>query len=142
MNDIREAALAYANNGHYILPLKPKGKTPLIKDWPNKASNNPEQIQEWWVQTPDANIGLLTGKKNGLFVIDVDGEYPAHFPPLDGAVNVKTGRGFHYYYKYPEGEEVPSRIKLEGEAVDVRSDNAYVVAPPSMHESGVRYEFE
>lgn len=139
--DLPKAALSYAEQGYYIIPLKPISKIPLTKNGFKNASNNPEQVRKWWQKYPNANIGLVTGHKNGLFVIDVDGEYPAHLPPLDSPVKVKTGKGWHYYFKYSEAVKVPCKTKIKGFDIDIRGDGGYIVAPPSIHESGVRYEF-
>lgn len=132
--------MLFAKHGYYILPLRPKCKDPILKDWRNNASNSIEQVNEWWKQTPDANIGLLTGKKNNLFVLDIDGEYPAQLPPLDEYLKVKTGRGYHYYFMYPNGLEIRNKSYADLK-MDIRGDGGYIVAPPSIHESGVRYEF-
>ena len=51
-----------------------------------------------------------------------------------------TGRGgYHLFYKslFP----VPSKIGWL-EDVDIRADGGYVVAPPSIHPNGTRYEWE
>ena len=65
---IVEAALAYAQNGWPVFPLK--GKIPFkdssgLKD----ATTDPEQIQAWWTQHPTANIGLATGERSGIIVL-------------------------------------------------------------------------
>ena len=140
-NTLMTAALDYVAKGFSIFPLKPGSKVPLTARGYKDASNDPEQVRQWWTQWPDANISLPTGKINGFFVVDIDGAYPEGWPPLPDTTVVKTRRGFHHYYHYPEGQDVPSANKLLKQAVDIKSDGGYIVAPPSIHSEGGRYEF-
>ncbi len=73
--------------------------------------------------------------------MDIDGEYPEDFPKLPSLASVKTSRGVHYYFFYPEKNKIKSRNKLNGADIEIKSDGGYVVAPPSVHPSGGRYEF-
>ena len=134
------AALEYVQNGFAVFPLIPRTKKPLTTHGFLDASKDPDQIRSWWTQWPNANVAIATGKVSGIFVIDIDGEYPADWPPLDRALTVKTKRGYHYYYRYPESG-IPSKGGLKGKAVDIQSDGKYVVVPPSIHPDGGRYEF-
>lgn len=117
-------------------------------------------IREWWRRRPSASVGIRTGSISGIVVIDID-------PKNDGLESwkilesecdvpqsyvVETGlspvdspglgrRGFHVYLRAQPGVPVKSRRlhhKLKG--IDIRGDGSYVVAPPSRHVSGVRYE--
>ena len=56
---------------------------------------------------------------------------------------VKTGNGYQLYYKHP-GVKVKSKAPFcdEYPHVDSRGDGGYVVAPPSLHYSGARYEVD
>ena len=86
-----DAALAYAKMGWHVIPLHtPTGKSgqcscgraecgnsigkhPRVKDWPNNASTEANTIKKWWDKWPNANIGIATGAKSGIVVLDVDG---------------------------------------------------------------------
>ena len=70
-NQLLQVALWYAERGWPVHPLKPGSKKPTLKDWPNQATTDSEQIRAWWAKTPDANIGLASGERSGLIVIDV-----------------------------------------------------------------------
>lgn len=139
--DRLQAALDYARSGLPVFPCMPGGKTPLIKDWPNKATTDEEQIREWWRRWPNANIGIPTGPRSGFLILDVDLD-KSGFGSLEALTNehgelprtpkVKTGRGgMHIYFRYPAGEEIRNSAGLLGVGLDVRGAGGYVVAPPS-----------
>jgi RecA-family ATPase len=104
------------------------------------ASNDPAQIEEWWQQWPDANIGIATGP-SGLVVIDVDGaqgheQFLRELAPVPETLVAQTGRGFHLYY-----QGALQSSQAHGEHIDVRGTSGYVVAPGSTHITGVKYEW-
>ena len=52
---------------------------------------------------------------------------------------MKTGGGFHYYLASQSIGKISNRTNILP-GVDLRGENGYVVAPPSLHSSGVLYE--
>lgn len=70
-----ERALALAERGFHVFPIKVGTKFPLISDWPNRATPDPAQITKWWTdpvlgsQIP-YNIGVSTSRF-GKFGTDV-----------------------------------------------------------------------
>jgi hypothetical protein len=49
------------------------------------ATTDARQIEAWWRQWPDANIGIATGAISGIAVVDIDGlEALARFRELAG----------------------------------------------------------
>ena len=139
-NKLLDTALKYVDRGFFIFPLKAKSKKPATKNGFKDASNNHEQIKLWWKENPDANIGIVSGKINGFFVVDIDGEYPDNFPILPDTVNVKTYKGYHLYYKYPDNADIRARIRINKQCIDIKSDGGYIVAPPSVHPDGGIYD--
>src|SRR5216683_2587233 len=141
MNQFLTAALEYREAGLHPIPLTPRSKRPALGSWKRFMHEMPtvEEIESWWAANPDANVGICTGR--GMFVVDVDGDTAA-FPP--GVVFsgrqpvVKTARGWHHYFA---GQEIPNKVGLFPH-VDIRGDGGYVVAPPSVHESGHVYAWE
>lgn len=101
------AGLRHAERGWLSLPLKPRNKLPLLKNWPSTASCDLATLREWFPEGTERNIGILTGEKSGLIVIDVDlrngGEasfarMEAEFGALPKTARVTTGSGgFHLY---------------------------------------------
>lgn len=142
---MKEWAIKYHRMGLAVIPLKKKGKTPLIESWAQYQKRRPteDEINEWWTKYPDANIGIITGLISGIVVLDPDGAEAMeslkgrYMPPT--AVS-KTGSGWHYFYKHPGRQEVKNWTKrLPG--CDFRGDGGYIVAPPSIHPSGATYEW-
>ena len=89
MTRLMRAALKYANDYHWhVFPLKRRSKTPLITNWPTKASIDPPTIRNWWLKYPDANIGIACGPSK-LVVIDCDVKNEA-FNGIDAWLDLKT----------------------------------------------------
>jgi hypothetical protein len=66
-----EAALGYASQGTYVIPLCIGGKTPVTPNGFHDATTDPNQIRSWWTLYP-YSIGVPTGRLNGFDVVDVD----------------------------------------------------------------------
>ncbi len=140
------SALTYLENGFSIIPLAKSSKTPCIHSWKKYQSQLPttEEVKQWFTDNPDANIGIVTGKVSNLVVIDLDSEkaietFRQH-NWFDECGVVKTSRGYHLYFQYPDFE-VRNAVKIETD-IDIRGEGGYVVAPPSIHESGKQYTWE
>lgn len=73
-----EAALTYAEHGLKVFPCREKddgdykAKAPYIAGGFKSASDDPQQIRQWWAKFPNALIGLVTGRESGLVVVDID----------------------------------------------------------------------
>jgi putative DNA primase/helicase len=165
---MRDAAGQLVAAGYYLLPLygvtpdgrctcgnqdcSSAGKHPRISGGCKAASNDPEVVHHWWSTWPDANIGIATGREAGIFVLDVDeksggpaslAELEARHGPLPATLRSTTGGGgFHLYFRYPADGRIPNSTSRVGPGLDVRGDGGYVVAPPSLHKSGRRYQWE
>jgi hypothetical protein len=127
-------AMQFAVGGYSVMPVG-KDKRPLLKTWKpfqEKAADD-AQIERWWEQFPEANIGIVTGKVSGITVVDVDtykGGDAKKFPPT---FTVKTGNGgYHLYYKYQPGLTISANAYPEHPGVDIRSDGGFVVGPYSV----------
>lgn len=160
---MKEAALAYTQENGYrpalkIFPLCEKGKFPAIKGGRGclDASSNHEQVCAWWERFPSANIGIATGEINGIVVIDVDVDDEKGIDGKEGLKELEknlgnlpetweaiTGRGGrHLYFRYPAGHTISNSASSIANGVDVRGNGGYVVAPPSIHRNGRRYQWE
>lgn len=145
MNTMLNAALnLLTKQGFSVIPLRRDTKRPYLASWKEFQKRLPteEEAEAWWRQWPDANIGIVTGEISGLVVVDADGTeglawMKAHLPVT--SVYVQTGKGWHGYYRHPAAR-VGNAVRIAPE-VDIRADGGYVVAPPSIHASGVVYEW-
>jgi hypothetical protein len=138
------------------------GKHPRVP-WVTSATTDPDTIEGWWKQWPNANIGVATGKRSGIYVIDIDNKASVELAPgvlvaegdhslrqkeneigrLSETKTVITGSGgTHLIYQYPENttEPIANRSGLLP-SVDTRGDGGYIVAAPSLHISGNRYRW-
>jgi hypothetical protein len=115
-NSFKAAALAHARNGFYVIPLVENSKRPLISDWQNRATTNPLQIDSWWSEHPNANIGIACEVSN-LIVIDLDTAKNGTPPSPWRELGVKNGEDVF--------KEICSR------ANDVNLYETYTVITPS-----------
>ncbi|MHC4197262.1 MAG: bifunctional DNA primase/polymerase [Planctomycetota bacterium] len=144
--NLLQDALKYLKRGFSVIPIRPKGKKPLIS-WKAYQKRVPQErkVEEWWNKWPEANIGIVTGEVSGLVVVDVDGEKgleTAKRLGLPETPTVKTGKGYHYYYLHPGNEDVRNfQAKMGVDGIDLRGDGGYAVAPPSVHPSGETYQW-
>jgi hypothetical protein len=158
-----KTALEYAREWHtlgkIVVPLvsngndeKTNGKSPCIKQW-NKTTieqstqylNDPKYEKHNW--------GLITGSKNGVWVLDLDIEkeqsksgvewmekwFQSHPDSKQPSYRVQTGSGgYHYYYLYDEKMAFHKNFAGITEnsikyGVDCRSDGGLIVLPGSVH---------
>ena len=154
-NELLTAALEYAAAGFQVFPLETKGKKPITANGFKNATTDAEQLRRWWASHPAANIGIACGAACGrnLTVVDLDikpdknglrelFDWQKDHGELPKTLTVKTGGGgYHYYYFTDKPYKNGTDILGAGSGIDVRDAGGYVVAPPSVHESGKRYEW-
>ena len=126
---------------HPLSVLVPHG----VKD----STTDVATIQLWSAKYPNANVGIATGAVSNLVVLDIDPKNSGDITlkeliekhgELPTTPCVKTGSGGqHFYFKYPS-HPIKNRTNLF-QGIDVKSDNGYVVAPPSLHANGNNYEW-
>ena len=141
--------------GWRVLPIKPGGKRPPMTKWQEAATNDVDLINQWWTKDyPNHGVGVLTGSGSGVFVLDVDvangkvgaetlATLEAEHGPLPDTAKVQTGSGgWHYYFRWPAGQEIRNDAsKRLGTDLDIRGEGGQVVAPPTIHANGKRYEW-
>ena len=117
-------------------------KKPAIRGWNSGAASTSEtQIQAWWQQWPDAEVGFPTGATTGISILDLDmkdgrdgiaacrahGVDPDHASPM--IAQTRTG-GRHLYFRHKKGLRCSSD-KVSG--IDVRGEDGYAVAYQPLH---------
>ncbi len=155
--DMLRAAIRFAERGFWVFPVHsvragavcscgaPQcgriGKHPRTREGFKDATLDKKQITDWWMENPDANIGLVPWP-SGLIILDIDprnggteslAELESKYGLLPDSARVYTGGGgFHYYFTLPTGvDKVPSRVLRPG--VELKAMGGYVLAPPSTH---------
>jgi Bifunctional DNA primase/polymerase, N-terminal/Primase C terminal 1 (PriCT-1) len=133
-----------------VIPIPPLQKGAVLKDWPNLATIELEQIEKWNEENPHYNAGAVA-KLDGFLMLDCD------VPGLQQKIEKSTGqvfpetfsvrstKGLHFYFKHTAvSRELKKNIQLkdnQGNVLgDVKVNNGYVVGPGSIHPSGKRYE--
>jgi hypothetical protein len=159
-----DAALAYAARGWPVFPLhtptadgcscgklgcEHPGKHPRTQRGFHDSTTDETTIQQWWTEWPGANIGIVTGAASGFIVLDIDPRHGGdetlvelqrqHGLLPQTIESITGGGGRHIRLQHPGGQ-VKCRTIATG--IDVKGDGGYIVAPPSLHASGQRYEWE
>jgi putative DNA primase/helicase len=165
INPTLRAALRYADHGYFVLAVhgvdedgvcrcelgrqchKP-GKHPATRGGVKDATLDTNMIRGWFGNGSTHNVAIATGSVSNLVVIDIDprngGKESAaklfaisKYPPT--AQVTTGGGGLHIYFANPDGGMKTSHGTAFGPGIDVQSDGAYVLAPPSRHVSGRLY---
>ena len=117
------------------------GKHPRVDGGSLVATQDTNKIAKWWRTWPNAHIGLATGVRSGVIVIDVDPKNGG-FESLTALIK-KHGRipktltattpsgGLHLYFSLPFGTTVYGSTCTLGLGLDVIGELGYVLAPPS-----------
>jgi Bifunctional DNA primase/polymerase, N-terminal len=145
MAEMIQAALSYAARGWPVFPLAVGDKVPLISKRAGgkghlDATTDADQLTAWWKRWPAANIGVATGSRSRLLVVDVDPRHEGdvnldrlaavHGGMAATPMSITGSGGYHLWYAWPEG----ARNTVHGvtRGVDERGEGGYVAAPPSM----------
>ena len=132
-------------------------KRPIVK-WREHENTLVDDgtFNKWFPPSmPSKNqMGIITGKCSGIFVVDLD----THKGPsamqwwngllavenngmdLETAIVTTGGGGKQYYFRTPDGWTPPTNKTAVG--VDIRGQGGFVMAPPSLHESGREYAWD
>lgn len=111
------------------------------------ATSDKDRFRRMLADRTDRCLAIRTGPESNVMVADYDGAegretMRQHI--ADGILplsrTVRTGDGYHVYLRHPGGYVLSGAGKL-GTKADSKADLAYVVAPPSLHKSGRRYQW-
>jgi len=170
MNPLLAAALDYAARGWPVVALhhatrhgprsgadrarcscgstdcRSQGKHPRPRNGFKAATTDPDTLGAMWHRWPSANVGLVTGLVFDVLDVDsiealdvLDDNSPATAGVIDGRMAL-TGKGIHVYVE-PTGAGGRSGLIHPESGLDWRGRDGYVVAPPSVHYTGVPYEW-
>lgn len=166
MNELLEAALAYARDGWHVFPCEPprpgdetSGKAPiggLVPNGKDDATTDERTIRLWWHAVPNANIGVNT-ERSGLIDLDVDvKEYTdkktgekkrkqglENLRELDAQLTktriARTGSG-GLHILYARGDREPRQALDIRDGLDIIG-KGYFIAAPSKHYTGGSYSW-
>jgi len=145
------AATRYASAGYAVFPLIPGQKKPMVANGFGAATTDIIQIQRWWKETPNANIGISTGRRSGFFVLDVDidpenginglaslEKLENQFGPLPSTWRQRSPRGgLHIFFQHPpSGIEIRNSASKIGMGLDIRGEGGYITMAPSETPAG------
>lgn len=127
----------------YDAQILPHGLTSATTDF--------EAITAWLHKWPVSNIAVICGPESNLVALDIDpdkggdesllalvsehGKLPQTIEALTG------GGGRHILFSHPGIKIKPTSSQL-GPGLDIRGDGSYIIAAPSLHVSGMVYEWE
>ncbi|KAF0194373.1 MAG: hypothetical protein FD169_1842 [Bacillota bacterium] len=147
-----EDFLNMAHGGMVVIPLKPRDKVPLQKNWQNNDIPTDNEINTMLKKYPTCNMGLVTGVKSGVVALDIDGNGGEELLAdlscgnLPDTWEYKTpGGGRRLLYGLPQGASAYShRYPVPNgnhEELALMGDGQQVVLPPSIHPNGEQYNW-
>jgi Bifunctional DNA primase/polymerase, N-terminal len=155
MTRMLDAALDYASRGTPVFPVNFADKRPLTEHGLKDATTDQSLIRRWWRVWPQAMIGVATGPRSGVWVLDVDvdptkaidGHYTmarlvADHGPLPATRTSITPRGGRHHLFGWNGANIRCSNSKIACGIDVRGDGGYFVAPPSVRIDGAAYRWE
>ena len=154
MSAMKEYAIWYAKHRWPIFPCKQLEKVPDCRHGCLDGTIDLNQIESWWNQNPNRNIGLLCGDKGNVHVVDIDVkpkvgingfESLREFPPLpDTCAQGTPNAGVHALYLragWPSGELIRNKNDFRP-GIDIRSSGYYIVLSPSIIVGGNSYSWK
>ena len=142
------ASIEYVGRSFSVIPIKPRGKEPIVawKEFQTRRADE-QEVRSWFDKWPNANVGTVTGEISEVVVIDLDSveakdrlKEQAGVYDLNCVPRSRTGKGWQLFFKHPGGK-IPSRAGIFP-GLDLRADGGYVVLPPSVHPNGKIYKWE
>jgi hypothetical protein len=147
--NLKSAAINYAEEGFRVFQCLPNKKVaPKNLSWPDVATTDIEQIEKWWDEKPNYNIGLIPPP--GIVVVDIDLSEKKGKNGFQSLSHVELGEtlkattpngGVHLFYQY-DTDMYEIKAKSENvnglKGVDIRAGivneedgPGYVVGAPS-----------
>jgi hypothetical protein len=165
MNTSLEYAIEYYNKGFSVIPIINKDKKPAIQSWElNKATRaNEKQIHQWFSNVGSTNnIAIVTGRISAIIAFDIDGfAAKEHFyrtvegldddslnSIIHNTTHVRTGSGntnIIVGFNPQQNEEIKNSVLWHSDQdkhneIRLKAEGGYIIAPPSVHPNGNKYE--
>jgi hypothetical protein len=99
------------------------------------ATTNIDCISKWWTQWPSAAVGVPTGRRTKIFLLDIDPDgdawYRENAARLECGRIHKTSRGWHLIYSMPEQDVFNSAGRV-AKGVDIRGSGGFMLWWPAV----------
>jgi len=154
MSTVPPIVFEYLRRDWYVFPLIPGKKVPATgKGWKD-ATLDAERVANWAKLWPGCGWGIACGPSH-LLVVDLDGTAgeQSWLELTNGGrrvtpqtiVSLTGSGGWHLVCHDPGGHSSRGRgrnsTRLLGPGIDTRGVGGYIVAPPSLHPNGKRYQW-
>jgi hypothetical protein len=147
-SNLHKAAMWYSHHGFHIFPCRPGTKVPATAKGFKEATTDPDQVDRWWSENPNYNIGIACGA-SGLVVIDFDTHKSGVHTDIlfddDDLVNSVMSKtphgGTHVWFTQPPDMTLSNARGELPQHVDVRGEGGYILAPPSVIPGVGSYRF-
>ncbi len=144
MQELLDAAWSYIDLGLPVIALTGKSPNGTVH---HHGLNEPftrdtDRMVVWTAFNHVRTTGVGIVIPFPYLVVDIDGEEGARawmddYSDIPDRWVAKTGRGLHLWYSHSE----PTGNGKLADKLDLKGQGGYVAAPPSLHESGVRYQW-
>src|SRR5262249_40959748 len=133
-----------AADGLAVFPCIARTKQPATRRGFYDATTNPATIRRWFAGGQEYNLAVRTGMASGIWVLDVDDEtsldeLTAKHGPIPTTRQSQSSRGRHFWFRCDS--PIQSSASRVAPGIDVKGDGGYIMAPPSIHESGIVYQW-
>lgn len=161
-NEALDAARQLDEWGLNVLPARERTKAPLLPNWKQyQDERTSDRLATWFGPGSSRNYWIATGHISRVVVLDIDNPKAETYwrdqmglaEQMDQTACVQTSEkspgwhGHHYYWLIGPSERVaswsshPTDDYPDLPSFDVRGEGTGVIAPPSLHESGYRYQW-
>lgn len=120
------------NRGYAVFPCR-DDKTPTTPHGFKDGSTDPERIAWLWRRYPGPLIGVATGERSGISVVDVDSRHETarlwwaqncHRLPDTPTYRTRSG-GIHLWFRHTPGVGTKAGHPVQG--IDVRGDGGLII---------------
>ena len=152
-SDLASAAFRLALRRFAVFPLAAGAKVPPAESHGYlDATTDLDVARARWKKIPRANIGVATGAKSGVWVLDVDPQHGGdksladlerEHGTLPLTIEASTPHaGRHLYWRWnADGPEIRNSAGRVGLGLDVRGEGGSIIAPPSVLADGRGYRW-
>lgn len=151
ISPILQAVFDLVDKGWSVFPCNPLDKRPLCKFGFKAATKDKAILRQWWIQWPNAMIGVPMGEVSGVFCVDLDRKEGGHDgiatwhslmeingPCPNTRQHITPSTGMHLVFLWENGiRSIPLNKLAPG--IEIKGEGGYIVVPPSRMADGREY---